>query len=210
MQIQVEHQHTTFAEVLRTVLRADPDVILVGEIRDTETAAIAVQAAMTGHLVLATLHTNDALSAPLRLLDLGVDPKLLAIALRGVCAQRLLPRLAGIPELREATDIEKSWLELHGVPNKNVHIPEDNSSVFGVFPLIELMLVDDKIREILSSPSLDIQSLAAEATKQLLFQFFRVRPECQMHRKSFQALRLVMPSCVVRQQWFRRGKSVSR
>jgi type IV pilus assembly protein PilB len=82
----------TFARGLRSILRQDPDVILVGEIRDIETAQIAVQAALTGHLVLATLHTNDAPSAVTRLLDLGVAPYLLASALRGVLAQRLIRR----------------------------------------------------------------------------------------------------------------------
>lgn len=79
-----------FAEALRTMLRQDPDVIMVGEIRDKETAELAVQAALTGHLVLATVHTNDAASAINRLLDLGVLPFLLASVLRGVMAQRLL------------------------------------------------------------------------------------------------------------------------
>ncbi len=83
----------TFASVLRSTLRQDPDIVLVGEIRDAETAGIALQAAMTGHLVFSTLHTNDALSTVLRLLDLGVDRTVLADALAGVVAQRLCRRL---------------------------------------------------------------------------------------------------------------------
>lgn len=83
----------TFAGGLRSILRQDPDVVMVGEIRDPETARIAVQASLTGHLVLSTLHTNTALGAIARLLDLGVEPFLLASALRGVLAQRLLRRL---------------------------------------------------------------------------------------------------------------------
>ncbi len=79
----------TFARALRSILRQDPDVIMVGEIRDDETAKVAVQAALTGHLVLATLHTNDAPSAVARLLDMGVESYLLSGALNGVCAQRL-------------------------------------------------------------------------------------------------------------------------
>lgn len=83
----------TFASALRAILRQDPDVIMVGEIRDLETAEIAVQASLTGHLVLATLHTNDAVSAVTRLIDMGVEPFLLASTLRGVLAQRLVRKL---------------------------------------------------------------------------------------------------------------------
>jgi general secretion pathway protein E len=82
-----------FAEALRGMLRHDPDVLLVGEIRDIETAEIAIRAALTGHLVFATLHTNDAASAVSRLLDLGLEPFLLASALRGIIAQRLVRRI---------------------------------------------------------------------------------------------------------------------
>ncbi len=83
----------TFARALRSILRQDPDVIMIGEIRDLETAQIAVQASLTGHMVLATLHTNDAPSAVTRLIDMGVEPFLLASTLRGVLAQRLVRRL---------------------------------------------------------------------------------------------------------------------
>jgi general secretion pathway protein E len=85
----------TFANGLRAILRQDPDVVLVGEIRDAETASIAVQAALTGHLVLATVHTNDAVGAITRLRDMGVEPFLLASTLRAVLAQRLVRRLCG-------------------------------------------------------------------------------------------------------------------
>jgi general secretion pathway protein E len=83
----------TFARALRAILRHDPDILMIGEIRDRETAEIAIQAALTGHLVLATLHTNDALSGITRLFDMGVEPYLVAAALRGVMAQRLVRRL---------------------------------------------------------------------------------------------------------------------
>jgi type IV pilus assembly protein PilB len=89
-QIQVQQSiGLTFARALRSILRQDPDVIMVGEIRDEETARVGVQAALTGHLVLATLHTNDAPGAVARLLDMGIEPYLLASALNGVVAQRL-------------------------------------------------------------------------------------------------------------------------
>jgi general secretion pathway protein E len=83
----------TFAKALRAILRQDPDVIMIGEIRDHETAQIAVQASLTGHLVLATLHTNDAPSAVTRLIDMGIEPFLLSSSLLGVLAQRLVRRL---------------------------------------------------------------------------------------------------------------------
>ena len=83
----------TFAKALRAILRQDPDVIMIGEIRDFETAQIAIQASLTGHLVLATLHTNDASSAVTRLIDMGVEPFLLSSSLLGVLAQRLVRKL---------------------------------------------------------------------------------------------------------------------
>ena len=100
-----------FARVLRTTLRQDPDILLVGEIRDAETAEIALRASMTGHLVLSTLHTNDAISSALRLLDIGVEGYLAASALRAVVAQRLVRRVC--PRCREAhrpNDAERAWL----------------------------------------------------------------------------------------------------
>jgi type II secretory ATPase GspE/PulE/Tfp pilus assembly ATPase PilB-like protein/8-oxo-dGTP pyrophosphatase MutT (NUDIX family) len=94
VQVQIhEKAGLTFASALRSVLRQDPDVVLIGEIRDRETAAIAIQASLTGHLVFATLHTNDACSSIVRLTDLGVDCVKLAGALKGVVAQRLIRRL---------------------------------------------------------------------------------------------------------------------
>ena len=94
VQVQVQDKSgLTFATVLRSILRQDPDVVLIGEIRDQETAQIAVQASLTGHLVLSTLHTNDAANAVTRLTDMGVESYKLASALRGVVAQRLMRRL---------------------------------------------------------------------------------------------------------------------
>jgi general secretion pathway protein E len=92
----------TFASALRSFLRQDPDVMMVGEIRDTETAQIAVQAALTGHMILSTLHTNTAAGAVSRLLDMGVEPFLLGSVLTGVLAQRLVRRLC--PECRRPFD----------------------------------------------------------------------------------------------------------
>src|SRR5208283_5115290 len=93
-QIQVsEKSGLTFARGLRAILRHDPNVVLIGEIRDGETAEIAVQASLTGHLVFSTLHTNDAPSAPVRLIDMGIDPYLVASSLEVVLAQRLVRRI---------------------------------------------------------------------------------------------------------------------
>jgi len=96
----------TFARALRAILRQDPDVIMIGEIRDLETAQIAVQASLTGHLVLATLHTNDSASAVTRLLDMGIEPFLLSSSILGILAQRLLRKLC--PECRRQ-DPDGRW-----------------------------------------------------------------------------------------------------
>lgn len=98
----------TFSAALRAILRQDPDVIMIGEIRDLETAQIAVQASLTGHLVLATLHTNDAISAVARLTDMGVEPFLLASTLQGVLAQRLIRKLCPHCKMGHA-DGTASW-----------------------------------------------------------------------------------------------------
>ncbi len=95
-QIQVNPKiGLTFANGLRAILRQDPDIILVGEIRDPDTAKVAVQASLTGHLVLATLHANDCLSAPIRLIDMGIEPYLIGATLIGVVAQRLARKPGG-------------------------------------------------------------------------------------------------------------------
>jgi type IV pilus assembly protein PilB len=106
----------TFATGLRTMLRADPDIIMVGEIRDEETATIAVQAAITGHMVLSTLHTNDAPSALGRLADMGVPPFMIASAVDCVVAQRLLRRLCEDCKqpVELPADLVQQW-DLHGV-----------------------------------------------------------------------------------------------
>jgi type II secretory ATPase GspE/PulE/Tfp pilus assembly ATPase PilB-like protein/ActR/RegA family two-component response regulator len=108
VQVQVhEKAGLTFSAALRSILRQDPDVVLVGEIRDQETAQIAVQASLTGHLVLSTLHTNDAANAVTRLVDMGMEAYKIASALRGVIAQRLLRRLC--PNCREVCGPDHSF-----------------------------------------------------------------------------------------------------
>ena len=112
-QVQVNDKiELTFARVLRACLRQDPDVILVGEMRDAETAEIGLRAAITGHLVLSTLHTRDAISTPFRLLDMGVPPFMVATSLQAVIAQRLVR--VNCPECsapHAPSPQEQSWLE---------------------------------------------------------------------------------------------------
>lgn len=111
----------TFAAALRSILRQDPDIIMIGEIRDEETAAIAVKAAITGHLVVSTLHTNSAASTITRLIDMGQEPYTVADALVGVIAQRLVRRLCTCKQPRIAEDYEAAML---GVPGESVTIYE--------------------------------------------------------------------------------------
>ncbi len=130
----------TFAKALRAILRQDPDVIMIGEIRDFETAQIAIQASLTGHLVLATLHTNDASSAVTRLTDMGVEPFLLSSSLLGVLAQRLLRKLC--PHCKLGSDPNLQPAAYHPVGCE--HCGQTGySGRSGVF---ELLITDDAIR----------------------------------------------------------------
>ncbi|MAE62994.1 MAG: ATPase [Phycisphaeraceae bacterium] len=108
----------TFASALRSLLRQDPDIIMVGEIRDQETARIATQAALTGHLVLSTLHTNDAPSAVTRLFNVGVEPYLVAASIQGVLAQRLLRKICN--ECKEPVEIDSSTDKMLQIVNRTV------------------------------------------------------------------------------------------
>jgi general secretion pathway protein E len=148
-QTDIDDQHNTFPQALRATLRQDPDVILVGEIRDTETAQIAIQAAMTGHLVLATLHTNDSIQTIARLLDLGVDVHNLAASLRAVTAQRLVRRLEGELKMSPPSAVERAWLKTHSIfheGEKYAAISED-SVMNGRLPVIEMVVVDEVFRK---------------------------------------------------------------
>ncbi|TAK94287.1 MAG: type II secretion system protein GspE [Aquabacterium sp.] len=129
----------TFAKALRAILRQDPDVIMIGEIRDLETAQIAVQASLTGHLVLATLHTNDAPSAVTRLTDMGIEPFLLSSSLLGVLAQRLVRKLC--PHCKREDDHGK-W---HPVGCSECGM----SGYKGRTGVYELMVADDDIRALI-------------------------------------------------------------
>ena len=118
-QIQInEHTGYTFAKALRHILRHDPDVIMVGEIRDQETAKMAIESALTGHLVLSTLHTNSAASTVTRLLEIGVEPYLVTSTLLGVLAQRLVRR--NCPHCLEEESIDASVRELLGASENGI------------------------------------------------------------------------------------------
>ena len=117
-QVQInERTGMTFANGLRSILRQDPDVIAVGEIRDGETAQICMRAAITGHLVLSTIHTNSAMSTIDRLLDIGVEPYLISAAVRGIISQRLVRRIC--PHCREEYTPEEDEISLIGLPRGN-------------------------------------------------------------------------------------------
>jgi general secretion pathway protein E len=144
----------TFASALRSFLRQDPDVMMVGEIRDSETASIAVQAALTGHMILSTLHTNTAAGAVTRLLDMGVEPFLLSSVLTAVAAQRLVRRLCGHcsePYRPDPTVLEKLGA-IAGEANyrRAAGCPKCGNSGFkGRIALAELLVVDDEIARLI-------------------------------------------------------------
>jgi general secretion pathway protein E len=145
-----------FARALRAILRQDPDIIMIGEIRDLETAQIAVQASLTGHLVLATLHTNDAASAMTRLADMGVEPYLLASSLLGVLAQRLVRTLCTACRTRAAaTTGEAELLAEIGLPsNMPLYAPGGcsecrDTGYRGRSGVYELIVVDDALRRLI-------------------------------------------------------------
>ncbi len=162
-QIQVsEKAGLTFARGLRSILRHDPDVILIGEIRDQETAQIAVQASLTGHLVFSTLHTNDAPGALTRLVDMGVEPYLVASSLEAVLAQRLVRVLCAHCKQEDRSPTAQAFKASLGIP-ANVAIYRSvgcrecrNTGFFGRHGIFEWMDTDENIRQlILKSASTD-------------------------------------------------------
>jgi type IV pilus assembly protein PilB len=173
MQVPINHQvGLTFAAALRSFLRQDPDTIMVGEIRDLETAQIAVQASLTGHVVLSTLHTNDAPGAVTRLIDMGLEPFLISASLEGVLAQRLLRRIC--KACRTAYEPDKEVIgmldvEALEIANRKFYYgkgcPECNRSGYrsrqGLF---ELMTISDPIRTLITqkAPTLVLKQKAIE------------------------------------------------
>ena len=180
-QVQINPKaNLTFASALRSILRQDPNVIMIGEIRDEETAEIAMRMAITGHLVLSTLHTNDACGAVNRLVDLGLEPFFVADALTGVISQRLVRRLC--PECKkkytsspEETKLLK--LEKKRVIYKPVGCPAcHNTGYKGRIGVHEVLNITDDIKELIlnKAPSSRIKEVAIKNGMNTLFETTRV------------------------------------
>lgn len=143
----------TFARGLRAILRQDPDIVMIGEIRDQETAAIAVQASLTGHLLLSTLHTNTAIGAVMRLQDLGIEPFLLSSSLEALMAQRLVRKLC--PDCKEAHPATESECERIGIPQGSTIYRAigcdacHQNGYRGRTAIYELIPVDDGLRQLI-------------------------------------------------------------
>jgi type IV pilus assembly protein PilB len=162
-----------FASTLRSFLRQDPDIIMVGEIRDFETAEIAVKAALTGHLVLSTLHTNDAPSTVSRLLNMGIEPFLVASSVNLIAAQRLLRKLC--KDCREPTDVpEQTLIDLGASPEElsdfNVHHGPgcrtcNGTGYKGRIAVYEIMVVNDELGEFILNGASTLE-LKREAIRQ--------------------------------------------
>jgi general secretion pathway protein E len=159
----------SFARALRTILRQDPDVIMIGEIRDLETAQIAVQASLTGHLVFATLHTNDAVSAVTRLVDMGVEPFLLASSLIGVGAQRLVRKLC--PDCRKPFTPDPAQLRTLGLTptTGNIYAAQacaacNHSGYRGRTGIYEFFTLNDEMRRLIHDGASE-QTLRAHVAK---------------------------------------------
>jgi general secretion pathway protein E len=162
----------TFADGLRHILRQDPDIILVGETRDIETAEIAIRASLTGHLVLTTLHTNDALSAVIRMLDMGVEPYLLSSSLLASLAQRLVRRLCD--ECKVSAEIPEDELQGFGergalLAGKQVLTGRGCSSCLGGYRgrigLFEFMVMESDLQTLLRSGHTTVQQMRETARR---------------------------------------------
>ena len=146
----------TFAASLRSLLRQDPDIIMIGEIRDNETARIATQAALTGHLVLSTLHTNDAPSSISRLVNIGIEPYLIAASLNGVLAQRLVRQICpNCKEIYSAPANMLKYAKAAGIkPSQLMHGKGCDacrrSGYAGRVGVFEMLVIDDKFRNIIN------------------------------------------------------------
>ncbi len=156
-QVQVNAKaNMTFASALRSILRQDPDIIMIGEIRDGETALIATQAAITGHLVVSTLHTNNSASSVTRLIDMGIDSYLIADSVVGIIAQRLVRRLCKYCKRKRRAEIhELEWMQLD--PSKEMWVYDpvgcprcNNTGFYGRIAVFEILEVSPKIKNMIS------------------------------------------------------------
>ncbi len=156
-QVQVNPKaELTFASALRSILRQDPDIIMIGEIRDTETASIAVQASITGHLVVSTLHTNSAASSITRLEDMGIESYLIADSVIGVIAQRLVRRLCPLCKTpKQATEQEKEFMGVDTAKDITIYEPCgcskcENTGFKGRIGVYEIMRMSPALKKIIS------------------------------------------------------------
>jgi type IV pilus assembly protein PilB len=172
----------TFGGVLRSLLRQDPDIILVGEVRDEDTARVAIQAALTGHLVFSTLHTNDACSTVTRLLDMNVEGYLLAASLNMVLAQRLCRRLC--PKCKKIYDAPKDVrqvMEKYGIECETFYRPIGckkcrNTGYSGRIAIHELLVIDDAMREIIATnPTLGVLKEQAKLSPMITLRYDGLR-----------------------------------
>ncbi len=210
----------TFAAGLRAILRQDPDIIMLGEIRDHETAETAFRAALTGHLVLTTLHTNDAVSAIPRLKDIGPDPGLISDALLGIVAQRLARRVCphcAAPYTPTETELRILGLDRDSTPVKNWRKGKGcpkcfNSGYLGREAIIELLNIDDSIRQIIYEGTMtqlhrylaetNFESFRVAAIAKInagvttVEEVLRVLPHSAMRRKEGRHIKLVNTSDV--------------
>ena len=165
-QIAVQSQiDVTFSSILRNILRQDPDIIMIGEIRDLETATHAVQAALTGHLVFSTLHTNDAVSTIIRLEDLGLEPFLIASTMLGALAQRLVRRIC--PHCAETYTVEATELQKLGFPvtgRDSVELQRGkgcrqcrNTGYQGRMGIFEIFPMSEQLKSLISARATDAE-----------------------------------------------------
>lgn len=166
--------NVTFAKALRSALRQDPDIILVGEIRDPETMEIALQAGQTGHLVFSTLHTNSAAETFTRVLDLTLDrvrdATRVADTLKMVLAQRLVPRYESVLQERELSRMEKAWIKDNGLLVPQRFQETTSSDKQGKVPLVEAIAVDYQIRNLILQEKIDVDLIYRAASQQLHFE----------------------------------------
>ena len=173
----VEAQGMTFSKALKSFLRQDPDIILVGEMRDLETASIAIEAALTGHLVVSTLHTNSSTEAITRLLDMGVEPFMIASSVNGILAQRLVKTIC--PKCKVTAPMTRDQMKMMELGEEDV-VGEiqygtgcdncNNSGYKGRQGIFEMLAMDDEVRELIATntPALMLRQKCIEAGMQTL------------------------------------------
>lgn len=160
----------TFERGIRAMLRQDPDIVMVGEMRDQQTAGIAIEAALTGHLVLSTMHTNDAPGALMRLMDMGIEPFLINAALTGICAQRLARKLCDACKIKRAPTLQEEELLRH-YQHSLKHVYDapgcaacDGRGVKGRIGIFQLMKITEELRALIThNPHIDAVTTQAYA-----------------------------------------------